>query len=293
MKGVPFFTVVIPTHNRADDLARAFESLAQQTFTNFEVIVGDNESTDHTPEVIEKYKKNFAIKHIYEKNWGGPARPRNNGIKAARGQWVCFLDSDDWWYKDKLARVHEISETSDLVYHKLDVHTPAGKQSKTHFARKLKAPVYQDLMLNGNAMANSSVCVRRELLLETGGFAEDKSIITAEDFDLWLRISQKTDRFSRINESLGAYWVAGSNLSGAIEKRISLVENVYQRHLPNLQGNERRQAEYFMNYVLGRMYHQIGDFGQARQRLKQARKTRNLEYKLKSYVLLSLMLFKS
>src|SRR6266545_511842 len=107
----PFFSVVIPTYNRAEKLRRALESLLHQSYGDFEVLVCDDGSTDGTREVVSAYAGELQISYLWEENWGGPARPRNRGIAAAQGKWVCFLDADDWWHPDKLAKVHGLAES--------------------------------------------------------------------------------------------------------------------------------------------------------------------------------------
>ena len=97
----PFVSIVIPTYNHANFLGKALESVITQTFTNWEAIVVDNQSTDHTSQVISKFN-DHRIKYIKISNYGIIAKSRNHGINVAKGEWIAFLDSDDFWPKEKL-----------------------------------------------------------------------------------------------------------------------------------------------------------------------------------------------
>jgi len=85
-------SVIIPTYNRSKELKRCLESLTRQTYKKFEVIVCDDGSTDNTKEVVNSYRNVLNIIYIKDENFGGPARPRNNGIKLSNGEYIAFLD---------------------------------------------------------------------------------------------------------------------------------------------------------------------------------------------------------
>ena len=85
----PLFSVVIPTYNRANMLQRALESVLAQSYDNFEILVMDDGSTDNTAEVVASFT-DPRITYRWNKNFGGPARPRNKGIALAKGEWICL-----------------------------------------------------------------------------------------------------------------------------------------------------------------------------------------------------------
>ncbi len=211
----PFFSVVIPTYNRSDKLKRAVESVLVQTFTEYEILVMDDGSTDDTANVMASFSDSRIV-YQWEENFGGPARPRNRGIEIAKGEWICFLDADDFWSEDKLKICHEnINENVDFLYHKLDIVRDIPKR----FGRlnvkswQVHSPVSIDLLLRGNAIANSSVVVRRSVLEKAGRISEDLKLISAEDYNTWLRVSLLTDRFNYIAITLGYYSIHGNNIS--------------------------------------------------------------------------------
>jgi len=86
----PMFSIIIPTYNRAERLKIALESIFNQTFQDFEVLVCDDGSTDHTKDVVQLFVDKLDLTYIWEENWGGPARPRNNGIKKEKANGCAF-----------------------------------------------------------------------------------------------------------------------------------------------------------------------------------------------------------
>ena len=96
-----FVSVIIPTYNHAKFLAKAIKSVLDQTYTNFEIIVIDNHSTDNTNEVVNSFN-DARLKLLKVHNNGVIAISRNKGILEAKGDWIAFLDSDDFWYPSKL-----------------------------------------------------------------------------------------------------------------------------------------------------------------------------------------------
>ena len=287
----PAASVVVPTFNRADDLRRCLDSLVAQTRTDFEVLVCDDGSTDDTSEVVEPYRQLLDLTYSTDANFGGPARPRNRGIKMARAPYIAFLDSDDWWAPAKLERsLAALDAGADVVYH--DLWNVTSK-SQTTFRERVRSappalPLYANMLCSGLSMPNSSVVVRAPLLHEIGGVCEDKALIAVEDFDTWLRVAQLTEKFVRLPECLGFYWNAGGNISAASERQIRRTEAVYRLHLGNLSDGDRRRAEGFLAYRLGRMAQLSGDWGVATEKLYEAcRGDVAWRYKFKALWLLS------
>jgi len=196
-------------------LQRALESVLAQSYDNFEILVMDDGSTDNTAEVVSSFTDPRTT-YRWNKNFGGPARPRNKGIELAKGEWICFLDADDWWSADKLQVCFEcINDKVDLIYHDLEiVRDPPSLFKRKHIkSRQVKKPVLKDLLLKGNTIATTSVVVRKSLLEQICGMDESVEMIAAEDYNTWLRIAQLTDNFLYIPKSLGYYLVHAENIS--------------------------------------------------------------------------------
>ena len=95
-------SVIIPTYNRSADLRRALESIAAQTQPPYEVIVCDDGSEEDIRAVVDEFNSRLNISYIRITKSGGPGRPRNIAVAAATGSWISFLDSDDWWFPERL-----------------------------------------------------------------------------------------------------------------------------------------------------------------------------------------------
>ena len=162
----PFVSIIIPTYQNCNRLRGALNSVLSQTYDDYEVLIMDDGSTDGTEEMVNSFKDS-RIFYYWNKNSGGPAKPRNRGIKFSKGNWIAFLDSDDSWKPNKLKMcIENISEQVDLIYHDLEIVYGSKKifRRKKARTRKLKKPVLIDLLINDNLICNSSVIVRKNLL---------------------------------------------------------------------------------------------------------------------------------
>jgi glycosyltransferase involved in cell wall biosynthesis len=285
----PFFSIVIPTYNRAEQVCRALNSIAKQTFSDFEVIVCDDGSNDITEQVVASFTNQFPVIYLWENNWGGPARPRNRGISEAKGEWICFLDSDDWWYSNKLETVKKYLDNhdTDVVYHDLDIYTSKGKLFwKKARGKRFKKPVLIDLLNNGSGPPNSSSVVRKEIIYQVGGLSEDELLIAVEDYDLWLKISRVTDKFCYIPQTLGAYWHGGGHITELSDRQIARVENIYNKYEMFLSHQDKKEIYKVFSYVKGRIKQRMGCFDEAQDLLKVSVSSNRLSIRLKSMALI-------
>lgn len=261
----PLVSIVIPNFNKAYCIEKTIRSVINQTYKNWELIVVDNNSTDKSVDLIKSFKdKRISINLI--NNNGIIAKSRNLGIKISRGEYIAFLDSDDWWSKTKLERsLSELELGYDLVYHNLFVVTsnmkymPCFRQLKT---RSLDDPIFFDLLENGNAINNSSVVARKNILVEINGFSEDKELVGSEDFDGWIRFSLKSSRFKRLNSTLGYYWYGGGNMTSPKRtlSNILFLKNLYK---DNLNKKYQNGLAPWMMYSLSRSYLGTSNFNKA------------------------------
>lgn len=268
-----FFSIIIPTYNHGHFIKRCLNSLLQQTHQNWEAIVVNNFSEDNTIEVVEGFQ-DPRIRLINNANKGIIAVSRNRGLSEVRGDWVCFLDSDDWWYPNKLEISIPHLSDSDLIYHDLDIYTNEKKSIGVAKGRILKGNLAKDLIINGNGIANSSVVVRKGILDLIGKITEDRNLIAVEDFDYWIRVAKVTDRFKYINQSLGAYW-EGENISYST-KQIGRTKNLLDKYTHELSGDERKSAVSLHYFNSARMYHALGLYSDAREYYLKAINAANL-----------------
>lgn len=264
-KLVPFFSVIIPTFNRASELYRCLFSLTQQTYKNFEVIVCDDGSVDNTKEVVFEFLNKLAIKYVKDDNFGGPARPRNKGIKIAKGLFISFLDSDDWWYKNKLEICSKYLSHYDFIFH--DVENYNGN-FKTHnnLLRSLTNHLINrdplDIINQGNFIACSSVCVRRELITDTL-FPEYLDIAALEDFYAWISlfVTNKKLRIKYCNHKLSAYSHNQDNISISNKNYVYKLVSLKTRINKNLFIDSKKSC---INYLIGVNLLNIKDYKRAK-----------------------------
>ncbi len=189
----PTVSVVIPTYNRRACVVDAVDSVLGQTYTDYELIVIDDGSTDDTGALLAGYGER--LRYIYQAN-AGVSAARNRGIEEARGEWVAFLDSDDEWAPDYLATVVAAAQAQPgLAAVSSDLLIEAGASSTTLF-RLRGLPPFADRpkvvarplvgMTHINCSPSATVA-RRDLLLKIGGF--DTGLSLYEDLDLALRLS--------------------------------------------------------------------------------------------------------
>lgn len=265
----PIVSVVIPTYNRAADLKRALLSVLGQSLNNFEILVVDNHSQDDTHEMI-RLLGDSRIQLFKVHNKGIIAVSRNKGVEHARGKYIAFLDSDDWWAPAKLSQsVAALENSSDFVYHPLwIVKSEEQKQFRESVgAGYARGTVYNDLLRKGSLIPNSSVVVSAELFRKIGGFSEDKEMTTVEDFDCWVRLSKITNRFVFLPQVLGYYWQGMENTSGKAEVKIRASLKLKQVHLDGFVQNGKETMPFWFYYNMGRSYYRIHDKKNARRYL--------------------------
>jgi glycosyltransferase involved in cell wall biosynthesis len=249
----PLITVGIPSYNHAKFLAKCLNSVVNQTYPNLEVIVVDNYSTDGTDDILSGFS-DHRISVIKVNNGGSIAMSRNTILDKSRGEWIAFLDSDDWWKEDKLEKcAHNFRAGIDLIYHDLIVvdETTDRTQSMSIKSRKLEKPVFKDLIIKGNTIATSSVVVRKTILGKVNGMNESEEMFGIEDFNTWLKISQITDGFKLISQDLGFYRKHGKNMSS--NSNFTQPIEAYKEFLPLLTKKEIQTMENNYFYMAARL----------------------------------------
>jgi glycosyltransferase involved in cell wall biosynthesis len=245
-------SVVVPTYNHAHFLGQALQSVANQTYSRWEALVIDNHSHDNTDGVIASFS-DPRIRLLKIHNNGVIAASRNLGIREAKGDLIAFLDSDDLWYPAKLERcLQRLDDGYDLVCHG-ERWLGDGRDRKVFYGPEHRA-AYESLLFDGNCISTSAVVVRREQLEAVGGFREDSDIVTAEDYDLWLRLARHGARIGFVAEILGEFRIHIGNQSRAVLRNMEAVRHVVQWHLAQagdatfglrLRARRREAIDYY------------------------------------------------
>lgn len=183
-------SVIIPTYNRAGVIGRALRSVLAQSYRDVELIVVDDGSTDGTSSVLEQFRSHVTV--LCQPN-RGVASARNLGLVHARGELIAFLDSDDEWLPDKLARqVERYGEAYGagdraFVCHTDEIWLRNGKPVRQKKIHRKQGGLFFERALERCLISPSAVMLSRNLLDRVGRF--DENLPAAEDYDLWLRIT--------------------------------------------------------------------------------------------------------
>lgn len=212
----PLVSVIIPNYNKEKFLSNCIKSVLSQSYKNFEIIIIDNFSDDKSLEVIKNFDDK-RIRLIQFKNNGIIAASRNIGIEKSRGKYLAFLDSDDYWTKEKLFEsIKHLEKGADFLYHDFFLYNKKSiKTLKILKSKLLRKPIKYDLICNGNRIITSSVVVRKELFNLNKNFSENRNLITVEDFDAWIRFSMISEKFVYLPKILGYLFVGKSNTSNS------------------------------------------------------------------------------
>lgn len=236
----PIISIVIPTYNHADFLREALASVIAQTEQRWEALVINNFSEDHTEGLISSFS-DVRIKLVNFRNQGIIAASRNTGLRMAQGQFVAFLDSDDRWFPNKLALcIAALQKGADLVCH-AERWFGEGLDGRIVRYGPHSRGRFESLLYEGNALSTSAVVAKRECLVGCGGFSEDPKIVTAEDYDLWLRLARNGNQIAFIGEVLGEYRLHAGGQSRGIERNLAAEIAVLERCYSTLPAADRSE----------------------------------------------------
>jgi glycosyltransferase involved in cell wall biosynthesis len=201
MQKVCFFSIIIPTYNRAHMLSKALDSVCNQSFTDWECIVVDDGSTDNTKELLRQWAdKDNRFRYIYQENAERSAA-RNNGINNAKGEYICFLDSDDEYLDSHLSVFYSFIKKNNSPKALLFTNYIELKNNEKNKIEipKLCEPIIQYLLFH--AIIPARVCVHNEILKK---IKFDEDIVIAEDAVLWMKIANEFPVF-QIEEATVEY----------------------------------------------------------------------------------------
>ena len=246
----PSVSVVIPTYGHRDFVLATLDSVFSQTFTDYEVIVINDGSSDDTAERLRPLEAAGQIRYIKQAN-AGQAMSRNRGIREARGEFIALLDDDDLWPPDKLEwQVEALRARSDVVVAcgGLDCIDGSGRPAPRLAARGLDLPrlppeqadaLYEALTRRNQIVSPGQCLIRRSTLAALTGdpFDARPALRGCDDWDLWLRLAER-GRFLFVNRLALRYRVHGSNASRDMFQMHRGMAALYRKHL----GRSRAHA---------------------------------------------------
>ncbi len=246
-------SVLIPTYNNARFVGEAIQSVLNQTYKNYEIIVIDDGSTDNTGDIVARFNKR--VKYIKQQNMG-LSGARNTGILHAKGEFFAFLDSDDLWtplfLAASIAKIQE-DKSVGLTYSWWDYIDENGIKLPEQGKYIQRGNIFHELVIS-NRFPTISVLVRKRCLDEIGFF--DESLTALEDWDLWLRTAEKGWLFENIPQVLAHYRRHSNNMTLDINRMErnqlkvlnKLEESFCSDNLSDLISHSR--ANVFLNSAL-------------------------------------------
>jgi glycosyltransferase involved in cell wall biosynthesis len=285
-------SVIIPCYNSASTIRETLESVLSQTYRDLETVVVDDGSTDQTKEIVLTMAPQ--IKYLYQEN-SGQSAARNEGIRAATGEFIAFVDSDDLWLPKKMEKqMHALTQHQadwcycDCLYFRDTDQKILGVYSKLIYPPQ-QGWIAPSLIL-GNCLASPTPIVRRSLLEKTGLFDESPMIRSREDWELWLRIAVQAPVIY-IPEALCKHRIHAGSITFAENP-----QKAFLSHVAVIEKNTALNPQVFMPlkeqalaYYAARFsksHWLSGNVPAARELIHQAVgwQPRNLQYRLLQFV---------
>lgn len=232
-------SVIIPTYNRSNFIKKTIKSVLNQTYQYFEIIIIDDGSEDNTKQVVDSFKDS-RIKYHWRENCGHPGKVRNVGLKNAKGEFIAFLDSDDFWFPSKLKEQISILKnlqeillvcTNGLIY--------GSKSSDIFYPIKTDNFISLKDLLIENLVITSSALMRREVVNMIGFMDENPILKSGQDYDYWLRLLDYKDKsIYFIKKPLTVWRTHSSSIT-------------YKRHKnPNIHKKQNERLDYIFNKLV-------------------------------------------
>lgn len=269
------FSVIMPLYNKASYVAKAINSVLSQTYSDFELVIMDDGSSDGSYEVVRDLINGYNKCHIYRQRNAGPGVARNNAVSMSKGEYLCFLDADDWWAPTFLEKMDGLIQAypeaqifgTNYYYVKNGRQRVCVTTAETGyinycrtFSEKLQMPLW-----------TGATCVSRPVFEEFGGFRPHIKI--GEDFDLWIKVALKY-KVAFLNDPQ-SYYYQDSDPQWRLVGRMHDPKANILWNLDYLEDEERTNPDYkrlidslrtngLVSYYLSRQYRDV-----AKQELKK------------------------
>lgn len=285
-------SIVIPVYNGEEYLEKTVNSILSQLYTNFELILVNDGSSDNSKEIINALIiKDKRIKAFHKEN-GGVAAARNYGINKAEGDLIAFCDQDDLWLPAKLSQQIPLfkNQKVGLVYcGAIAYYSNLNKEKKPNFDKQYRGNVF-DQLIQLNMFTCCTVVARKNLLQQTKAFDENRDLMGVDDWLAWLKLSLVCE-FDFVEEHLAVHVFHGDNYSSNEEKMhkaelvcLSTIEPMANEYNKSVDWNEIKQnlhARYADSYIHNSMFTLAGNTLLDASKLKN-----NCKLKLKGGILL-------
>jgi glycosyltransferase involved in cell wall biosynthesis len=243
----PLISVIMPAYNAEKYIAGSIQSVIDQTYSNWELIVVDDGSTDGTAAIVRAFSANdLRIRYVFQENQR-LGKARNTGVTNAYGQLIAFLDSDDLWMSKKLvlqvqtleATNADVIYTDGFIFADNDPAVQTGTLSV--ICGRIEGANMLDLLLIHNGIAVLSVLMRRKMFDEAGPFEESLPYHGSEDYDLWLKAARRGAVFYGMGEKLVRYRRHSAAMTSKDSNWLKPTLRVVKRHLKFGNLDEQQQ----------------------------------------------------
>jgi glycosyltransferase involved in cell wall biosynthesis len=260
-------SIILPTFNRLEFLRETIASVFAQSFQDFELVIADDGSDPPTREYLRSLESDVRVEVLLLARTGSPATARNAALRAARGEFVAFLDSDDLWERDKLrVQLAAVIERPDCqwsycAFVRIDARGEALASERGRRWLPADGEIFEQVLLGTASIRTPCVLARRQLIVEAGGF--DAAIAASEDYDLWLRLALRSP-VALVNEPLVRVRIAAGGYSGLWPHVIFYQIRSIEKLLPTADARwrpllRRQRARY--GIALAREYRARGRAG--------------------------------
>lgn len=254
MKLNPLISIIIPTFNDYSNLVKNIELIKKQEFKDYEIIIINDCSTDNTENYLSCLNDEMISHHNLKEN-KGPGYARNIGIKFSKGDWISFLDSDDYWMKERLNTISNFINNNshfELICHneyKIDEINNIRK--RFYYGPLNNLDPYKDLLMNGNRFSTSATVVKKTFLQENKIlFNENKKYFSVEDYDFWLKCIFHNANFVFLKSFLGNYKIHENNITKNILKHKRNYLRVIYNHVFYVQNFENNKILLWKNLYI-------------------------------------------
>jgi glycosyltransferase involved in cell wall biosynthesis len=287
----PRISVVVPAYNRAGSIRMAVESILRQTFTDFELLVVDDGSTDGTMDQLADISDPRLLRLANPKNLGASAA-RNTGIRAARGAWIAFHDSDDEWLPQKLekqlARLDEAGEMTVGCYCGMVIvggrglregdldHSPSERTHVYYLPWSTSTLVEGDIrpsLLRTSLVSTQMLVARRSALLKIGGF--DEALPALVDWDCVIRLAE-LGHFAFVDEPLVLQFFSDNSLTRSRQKRAEARTRIIEKHHALFASHPKILAHHYVS-IAGEL-RRLGNISGSRAALGRAMRIQPFDF---------------
>lgn len=292
-----YFSVAISAYNASDFIDKTLDSIREQTYKMYEVVLIDDGSPVCMKNAIEAYKDkypDFPLRYVWQEN-EGPGGARKKGVEESKYDYVALLDHDDRWTPDKLEVMNKVINdvSADLYYHDEKQVFTDGRVVSVNY-RDLDEDALTDLILNGNCMSTSAVVVRKDFFINCNPYSDRQRY--GEDYECWIRLVKGGARIYHVKKALAEYvrsdislTMVNEDYTRAMNERIvdfyDYLDPVKfsKEEIEELKDKKRADNEF----LLGRFYHNRKDFLKARTLYKKSIRMGNTNWKCKVALMLT------